>query len=436
MSEKNRNPKKLATNTYHCFSMKHWLIMAFMLTLCLLPFITLGLLKVTGSYNQVIWEDYYTPNSDAVNYTIEGNYQTNVYNSSVTQVRTPTKFGEFAVPIEDTGIYQNISFGSRQYQFLMNHTSDITLTTQYQFEPRMIYQYYPFLFGLPIAPLIGETKFVYDYITDTNIYSLNFTQKDFMLASNWTDIWNNLDIYFYYVDENNEGIAFNYGKNESTTSEGIPMTLNTTFGALDLSVYYLNISADLRIEGKPTPKPTLYYHSKPIDNKSMLYDYFALMGDMNPIDLLRDTLSIVNLGENVYERNSYDEVLIELFQIAGCPSRYEFPQHIAEKCGFYIHVKKEFNLTQYYNLWTPFELKDIADPIRKEEFLNGFAFYDGGLLLGKVIPAIENLQQVLIYDILIVLGVMGLIVVLMIVLKYPDREKTQQEARKMYCKYE
>ena len=434
MSEDEENKR----NSYNCFNIRTWLVLAFMIVFCILPFFSILMIRYGGGYNVIAWRDYYSNDLAKYNYIVNGTHVSYSNDSQNQQMRINNLFTSYNVPTGTGNATKEVTYGSKQYQFVMNGTSDLVFTSQYLFPKKTIYHYYPLIYGLPIGVTIGRNKNDIDKYTGNIIVNMTLNPLSFIIPSNWTDFWNNIDIIFYYVDIDNNGIGISYGNNQSDTNTLYNRTIDTEFGQLNLDMLPLNVSGDdVYPKYIDTYNDTIMvskYHSYPFSNDTFLSEYISNALGFTTDDALDSIQQIVPILkiEQKYVYSEYDNPIFEIRQLQGFPSWYDYPTlKNAEKCGFYISVKKEFNVTKYFSIY---DAIDMGHLLNTGEFLiNGLSFFDGGLYLGKVETMIQAIERVFYYDIALLLGTLCVIVSIMLIKNYPKLADDQKKLQRTTC---
>jgi hypothetical protein len=379
-----------------------------------LPLISVGLYGLDKSYNVVRWEEYYGRQGENFQFYVDGDFDnTSLYDSNRQTFHDNQEFTQYKMELDNKE--KIISDGKYTYQFIMNGSSDITYCSQYNFTEKKIFDYYPVQIGnLPIKLLYHN---IIKSITEVKT-------KTWIIPYNWTQVWDNIDIYFYYADENGDGIAFNYGKNETIDSESSEVSLTTDFGVLNLDTYYVNISGYKRYDGL---FPKFFYETKPIDADDIFIDDFSskLKNSTSIVTDIFDSI-VDNYGLDTTALLNYDELIIDISQYRGFPERSSIPYVKAVKCGWYIHVNKDFNLKSDMGASDQIYIFDQLysnNPSTgdKMEFLNGFSFNDYELYIGEMISVSQSINDIIFYDVLIIFSVIGLLSIIAIVVKYPSK---------------
>lgn len=419
----------IAKNLYKCFNLKDIVIMTIVLSIFTIPFISIALLHYNGSYNVINWKEYY---NDRTNYSyyLDGVHDPLFGNTSDNQqFQIASMYNEISVPIGGGKTYKNTTFASQKYEFIMNKSSDLTFVSQYEFEPRLIQDYYPFLFGLPISLISNYKNYYYcDHLT-----CINYTTQTIntIIPSNWSDVWDNLEVYFYYIKADNEGVAFSFGNNESNTNEFRMMNLITNYGNLHLRTFDLNVSGEFRYVDSVNTPITITYHDKTLNNQTVL----ALIGNFFLNQFERQGGIGAIFGSipdyvDVTQTFNYDSTLMEVNQIRGFPT--SMPLITAEKCGYYIKVKQDFNITQYFET-SGYNMTELSNVLTEATLRNGLSIYDGGLYLGNHVTLLDSIQKVLIYDLIILFSIFGLLIITMMGMKYPEQLETYRKTRINSC---
>lgn len=439
---------KKEKNDYRCFGFREYLVIIIALTISIVPFITIGILQSSGDYNVINWSDYYG-NGSNYSYQIHGNFINDTINNTVNYQHFFHQNKLLTIPLTLNGKTQEMKFGSRQYRFIMNGSSDLVFNSQYTFPSKAISIYYPFLYGLPISIMTNTYDgSVYNPSLGTFQDMFNFTSSTLPIPSNWSDVWNNMEIYFYYVDHTNTGFGFEWGKNQTITPTTMDL-ITPDYGTLHLNMFNLNISGEMGYYqgiGQYHNFPQFYYHDKSISNGSISSQYFQLFfgnsdpfGTTNGNSFLSSIFQYLNIQYDIraqsYPSITYDNSLLEAEQIYGYPVLNEFPIQNAEKCGYYIKINSGFNITKYYDGFPSYFMNNvIADSNSGQFYSNGINIYDGGLYLGKLSSVIDNITTSFYYDLLVIIGLVGSIIVLMILLKYSTKAKEFKEKQTMVCR--
>ena len=252
-------------------------------------------IRYAGSYNVIDWNSYYN-NGSNYKYYITGSNNNGSYwfdNSNLTSATNQqgfqinTQYQSVLIPVDkDLTKYKNVSYGVRDYYITMNGSSDMNYVSQYEFSPQVISTYYPLmLFVFPINALTYTTFYSYNYQTNVDQVYMDMSPIPFFFASNWSKIWNNLQVDYYCVDNNNNGFAFQYG-NQQFNGTPVAEVLPTEYGNLNVNVYNLNVSSQMQYAvrndsfGNPynngNPLPEFLCHIQPLPSYSPLEQYFNL----------------------------------------------------------------------------------------------------------------------------------------------------------------
>ncbi|MFA5730916.1 MAG: hypothetical protein WC934_02805 [Acidithiobacillus sp.] len=435
--------RKQVKNSNKCFGLQEYGYLFFSLILFSTPFITVLLLRYNTSYNVITWNEYYVPSNQNYQYYIEGNYTDDAINASncyEQRFELDNVYNEFLMPIGN-GAYKNLEYGSYHYQFVINNSlqSDLVFCSQYQYDQKNIFNYFPFLYNLPI----GITTFSPSV---SGVIETQLNKYDFIIPSNWTQVWDNLEIYFYYINNINEGIAFSYGNNETVNNQYRNMELTTQFGDLQLKVFDLNVSGMLTYD-EISSEPEIYYYEQMINENSFLHDYMSLihlaLGDAE--NSTNDFLGALpfDIGDLFKNMLRYNNTIVDVSQINGFPNNDFIPIVQGVKCGYYIKVDQDYNISYYYdNLIIQHELMEdetigeyIVDNLggSGKKLVNGISFFDGGLYIGKTVSMIEKLQQIFIYDLIIIFSSIGIMIILGMVFNYPKELYKYRDLRINEC---
>lgn len=436
--EKQRTERRIAEkrtrlkNSNNCFGIREYFILVFAIVFFTLPFLSIFMIRANGGYNNISWDEYYGQNAN-YEYYITGDYNNDTeYDGTSQRFELDRVYQEFLIPLEDR-TYQTIRWGSYHYQFKMNSftSSDLIFCSRYQFPEKNTFDYFPFIYNLPIG------LSTYRDTTKT------LEKTSAIIPYNWTGVWDYVSIYFYYADKNGNGIGFHFG-NRQSANESRDVTLSTEFGDLSLQVFDVNMSGYI-VWNSPN-SVSFYYDNKPIEKDTYLNDYlgivYGLFGDVEQnIETLLESLPFLGGSIDLTGILNYNSLLVDISQCLGFPSRNYLPFVKTTQCGYYIHIDKDFDIMQYidYNI-APFPaIKTIGDYFLdagntlSDDYVNGISIYDGGLYLGKIISIQQNLQQVLIWNIIIIFGLLGVLIIVGIYLDYPKKLREYQVNQQRTC---
>ncbi len=436
-------------NNYRCFGILDIFIIIGVIVLFILPFIDIFLYQYAGGYNVVDWGEYYNKEGDAFRYDFNGDsfngtvwFTPYNFTTDFQKFQMKTDYQEVQVAVDkDQTKFKNVSLAFQDYQFLTNGSSDMEFVSEYSFNAKAIQTFYPLMMQFPIHILSVENVSVYDYITSTFSYYIDFKGLPISFPSNWSSVWDNLDLYFYYVNDNNEGIGFRYGNNQfnGTTETN---TLITDFGTLSLRTYEINISSELRYVVKYKTQtipygylPELVCHVNPMPSYSPFKQYNDLFSGLigNPVDMLNGLLGTIPINVNIGGGEIpnaivKDNPLYEIYQLRGFPTPEQLPTITASKCGYYIKVKSGFDCSNAFNFTTQ------ANEYWNQILLNGIEFNDDAVYLGKISLIQDTLYRIILYDVIIFGSYLGIVFIFVYVNKVPQKYKAFKEQQNQYCR--
>ena len=409
------------SNANRCYKPMERMLLVTLTLLMLIPAYNVVFFNQYMGYNVIDWKDYYDSNNDSYfNFGYEGGNSSIYTNGSSIFTTTGLEIGmNFNNdPVQGYLDEVNVSLLSGReiaINFGNESNNDKIYYDQYEFDKKVIKEYREVILmtlGFQLFPVLTPMVFMNYNISS----SINISEYFYFLPYNWSDVWDNLEYYMYYINEDNVGYGYSFGIKESLSfNDYRDMTLLLNSNTLDLRIYDVNITADLVYEDGEHPS-TVY------DGKQLELETINLL-----IDFITKYLEDQGVDPDIFF-DQLEEVIdlfgtTTIFSLTQLRGFYSHPSFKCSKCGYYIRLKQGFNITQYF--------EDF--PLMTDNFTNGLLFYSGGLFLGELATIDTIIFNILTQDLIgfiVIIGGMGF---MCLILRKSNKYNEWNDEYKQYC---
>jgi hypothetical protein len=329
-------------------------VLIFILILSFIPLFNLIQLYANQSVNYVRWDDYYNVDSSNSQYFTSNNETNNIILTEDT-LRTQQTFLGNPEP------YEFISFSEIQTEIeYSNRTSNLIHQKFYD---------------------LGSSKFVnslsFNQFQVLGNHSLSIIDEIFnnfgMLLSNESGFWEYFDYYYYFLKSDYSGVGYkitNTSSNSPSNFSSITLFENNIQQDISFNFYSVNISAEIDFEEE--------FKTTTIYTKPAIFDIFE-----------GEVISITDPPLDYF-------IFPDFIQFHNYKGTFSFSENI-RYIGFHIELNKDINL-DFDN--------DTLD--------NSLIFKDQSMFLGNKRNFTRVINDILILDIILVIGFIGLMSIIQI----------------------